>query len=567
MATWTIKGEEGKGLDDVVRSVQSLGIDSARLEFAALAEDVFTFSMRTTTAAGAGLDGVNRIPTAGQKIEVFRNGVRKFTGHAMLPEVDLDRVTVRVVGPWFWMSTIPISSAASGAVDSGTDADGTRPVYAFPTQGLRESLRLLNNAARTAGVPVQNITSEEVANHISGMFTCLKTTLSGRSWADALTEMLNWCVDAVAWYDYGTATPKLMVTRRGSMSPLTLTVGSNVTQCRIRPRLDLEVKRVELHYVTRHPTTGAPRWARLSHGTAEAGKVQMIPVSGPDVADLVPMDDADSVSLQTVDWSAATADFVIANDAALSAIKSEYGVVPGTIANTLSYYQGQGDKRVRVSLGYPGRKIRAVNGAKLKKAQKWLLISGATLPDWAIKQFKAVEVELTGTWIAWTANGTFTKSFQALRVGATAIDAKFRYESTSSTEKLWFTVRPWTVRGWVINVSRPSKTTEYKPWEWDFLSPPSGLAENLRDCQNWVPWEGPIETIEDDVSGDNVLNRKIRLANSAPVCATMDALLKRVSYDILNNRTTYTLGAPARLDYGTFISRIRRQKIDNIVWL
>lgn len=574
---WTIKGESGVtvqniggvtyGLDGTERTFDDLGISGWSLKFQNLADDAFTYTVRTKNAKGLG----TIVPRDGQEIHVYYDGVRKFKGHVVKPKFGLKTMTITALGPWWWMGKITLSGEA---VDS-TGGSDDRTSYAFPTQGLRTSFRSLINRAADMGVPMKKVTDADESSRISGMFSFVKTTLSNMSFAAAFTELMSYVPDAVAWIDYEATPPALNITRRGAMTAITYAVGSTgsvrVESADIYPRTDQEVKRVELKFMQREAVTGRPKWASQNYGSASADadkrKIQIVTVSGPETLDFVPKDDFDSVALQTVDWSAATADFVIANDSALSAIKSEYGVVPGTIANTLSYYQGQDTKRVRVSLAYPGRKIRAVNGAKLKKAQKWLLISGATLPDWAVKKFKAVEVELTGTWIAWTANGIFTKSFQALRVGATAIDAKFRYESTSSTEKLWFTVRPWTVRGWVINVSRPSKTTEYKPWDYDFMEPPSGLAENLRNAQNWVPWEGPVVIARPDLNGYNGLQRKFNLSNAHPDMDGMDAIVKSVTYDGSRHRVTWDLGPPPRADLGGLVNKMRRNPQDNIVWL
>ncbi len=528
MANWTIKGEAGAGLDATERSLHSLGIDAATLEFGSLAADQFTFTMRTSTPAGAGLDGVNRIPALGQKIELFKDGERKFTGHAVSPEVDLDRVVVTAMGPWEWMSTIPVSEVKAGARD--TDTTGERPAYAFPQQGLRDSLRALNNAARSAGVPVKFISDEEVGDHISSMFTCLKTTVAAKSWADALADLMAWCVDAVAWYDHsGTGNAQFKVTRRSAMTPLTLTIGTdNITECKIRPRLDLEVKRTELHYVKRNPTTGLPRWARQAHGTAEAGKVQMVAVSGPDVSVLVPKDDFEKATLQTEQVRLSMA-WALAHDQVLKDLVAKYGRPPGT--------QGAGDL---IPSAY-----------RLK--------SGVIL-DWLRKErgIQTREVRVTG-WI--TSTESATGGYGAVGTELKKLGRLKHYPLQDYYEIFV----DYTVE--VINKTYPTKTTFYKKWDYEFLEPPDGLAQELRDAQNWVPWEGRITTVGDEVSGDNVLGRKIRLSGSLPVCATMDALLKRVSYDLMGGRTTYTLGAPARTDFGSMIKRIQRQPADNIVYI
>lgn len=582
MPTWTIKGESGKGLDATVRTIQSLGIDSASVEFASLADDVFTYSMKTTSAAGAGIDGVVRIPTAGQQVELFKDGVRKFIGHAALPEIDLDRITVRVLGPWWWMSQIPIASIQSGAVDTSTSADGERPTYAFAQGDLRESLRVLNNQAKLAGVPVLNIAPEDVGDHINAMFSTLKTTISGRSWGDALAEMLNWCLDAVARYDHsGTGNPALRISRRGSMTPLSLTVGNNITECRIRPRLDLEVKRVELHYVTRNPTTGAPRWARQAHGPAEVGKLQMVPVSGPDQSDLVPPDDSDTYFIKTM---GSASNFVNTTESSLVGARQKYGnQVSASTANgaPISLWRSWWNPTTgsskpdtsygKISAGTSPLTFVKPNGTRIDLTGRNFIITG-TPPDWVKKTagINMHEGELSGMLIrSFAQSQNASGGFDTFKVPewVTALGMTFLISGFTETQKLHYYAKPFTMAATVVSINYSAGATLYRPWLWDYLAPPANLSENLRDCQNWVPWEGTISTIADDVSCDNVLNRKIRLVGSATVCATMDSLLKKVKYDIIGNRTTYTLGAPARIDYGTFIARLRSQKIDRIRYL
>jgi hypothetical protein len=118
-----------------------------------------------------------------------------------------------------------------------------------------------------------------------------------------------------------------------------------------------------------------------------------------------------------------------------------------------------------------------------------------------------------------------------------------------------------------INQSWPTLTTVYKPWEYDFLTPPAGLAANLVAAQNWVPWEGPVTLVADDCSGDNLLPGKYHIANGYQAQADMGAMARAVEHDIMRGRTTVELGAPARLDFGSLVARIRRDPKDNIVYL
>ena len=86
-------------------------------------------------------------------------------------------------------------------------------------------------------------------------------------------------------------------------------------------------------------------------------------------------------------------------------------------------------------------------------------------------------------------------------------------------------------------------------------------------AQAWTPWEGPITLVVDECSANNLLPYKYHLANALPVCSSMGALARGISHDLFRGRTTIDLGAPARVDFGTLVSRVRSEPKDNIIYL
>jgi multidrug efflux pump subunit AcrA (membrane-fusion protein) len=66
---------------------------------------------------------------------------------------------------------------------------------------------------------------------------------------------------------------------------------------------------------------------------------------------------------------------------------------------------------------------------------------------------------------------------------------------------------------------------------------------------------------------DNLLDRSVNLAGTLSACATMAALQRRTTPELMTGRTTLELGAPARADFGTLANRVRRQPRDIIVLL
>ncbi|MEO5712985.1 MAG: hypothetical protein ABIT37_05815 [Luteolibacter sp.] len=540
--SWTFKGDPDVavtvvagvtyGMDETERPLDAPGISGWQLKFQNLGEDAFTYTQKTKNAKGLGAI----VPRDGQIISVWCDGVRRFRGHVVAPKLGLNSLTVRVVGPWWWMTKITLSGAS---VDStGISADRTS--YALPAQGLRTSLQAINNRAVAMGVPMRSILDADVSTYIDGMFTFLKTTLSNMSFAAAMAELMSCVPDAVLWFDYTSFTnPQLNISRRGSMAAATYTVGATgavrVESADIYPRTDQQVKQVRLNYMKRQAITGKPQWASQVNGTVatdtDKRKVQIITVSGPETLQLVPKDDFDSVQLRTLAANLSVND-VFQLDPVLKKAAETYGAFKGSAA----------------AVSFPG----------------WFrLVYGETV-DWmrtdyllAKKQI-AVKLWITGNYISAGGLGlcaNYLKSIGRLSwaVGGSGVTNTFSLY-------LDFTFD-------AINLSFPTLTTVRKKWDYDFISPPAGLAADLQGAQNFIPWEGPVVIAQQALDGTNLLQKKIRLANSHPDHAMMDALLKSVTYDGGRHRISLELGPPPRADLGGLVNKMRRNPQDNIVWI
>ncbi len=139
---WTITGEAGKTLDETSRTFPALGIASWALKHKPFGEDSFVWTAKLDNATGAG----TIIPQAGQVVEVWLDGVRKFRGHAGKPKVGLASVTVTIEGPFWWMSRIDLT---------GNQVDGTGDRRAgqlcFPDPGAQDIHRNFDRADGHAG--------------------------------------------------------------------------------------------------------------------------------------------------------------------------------------------------------------------------------------------------------------------------------------------------------------------------------------------------------------------------------------------------------------------------------
>lgn len=559
----TIKGEAGKTLNATSRTLKQLNIGSGILRFQSLADDLLTWTAATTNAAGAG----TIVPDIGQVVEVHDGATRRFRGHVTKVKPGMKSVTVEAAGPWWWMTRIKLSSTRTDPNGS----DSTRAQYVFPTGDLRQMIISLLDRAIDEGVPMERGTGTQIAE----MYDWCKVTLSDMSYAAALANFISRVPDAVVWFDYGTGStlPRLKIARRGgadAMTEMDITYGVDVEDFSIEPRLDLEISRTEIKYMDRHPVTGRPRFQTQGSGTAQTGKLQIVTVSGPEIVDQLPLEDFESYRLKTTTGLDST--WVSKNDSGLAAVRQQYGMI-GAIGTSVTTYRASGTTRRPYTSYFPGLKFRKQNGSFVKSLTGKYVVISTDIPDWVVEKYGGMRVTITGTWIAqWRDSvqgmGTgWSKAFQALRVGAET-GKGLEKEVTVGEDRLYeneWLARGFEVAGVLINTSFPGEGSDvYKPWDWDFLNPPAGMAGGLRQSQNWVPWEGSITTAHQTVTGANLLPRAMNLLNALPACATMKALNKAVTYDLVRGRRTFQLGAPARIDLGTAMGRVAVAKQDVI---
>jgi hypothetical protein len=109
--------------------------------------------------------------------------------------------------------------------------------------------------------------------------------------------------------------------------------------------------------------------------------------------------------------------------------------------------------------------------------------------------------------------------------------------------------------------------TIYAPSDYSFIFPPSGLAAFLQAAQNWLPYEGNINLVQEDVGGTRYRGCKINVTNSASVWTSMGALVESETIDIQTGTTSINLGCPPRNDYRTIVDKIRKTSQDNIVYV
>ena len=513
------------GIDSTERSLDDLGIDTWQMKFQNLEEDFFSYTVRTKNAKGLG----TIVPNDGQELRVYVDGTRVFKGHVVGPKLGLDKLEVKAVGPWWWMKKIMLSGGFTD--DTGATADRTK--YAFPEQGLRKSFRSLINRAVELGVPMADIDNDtEEAARMSGMFPVMKQSLSNMSFAAAFSDLMTLIPDAVLWFDYAAAPVQLRITRRADMTPISYAVGGTgsvrVERAEIFPRGDQQVARVELKHMTRSTTTKRAKFATQASGSSTAGKVQIVTVSGPEIVPFLPKDDLDSMVVQTeqvrfsMQWARAF-DSVIQN------VERSFGTLPGTISDGGAF------------------------------AGAYRLMKGE-VTDWMRKQegLKVSEKRISG-WVRMNYNYSL-----AGIAPVTQLRQMGRIQNHTASDGYYLVFVDFTVP--ILNKSFPTKKTLYQNPTYNFIAPPTGLAAELKSAQDWLPWEGPVTIVRDDLSLYNGLPRTFNLTGSHPSHASMNALVRSISYSSAR-RVVWDLGAPPRIDTGSLVNKLRRNPQDAIEYL
>lgn len=552
-------------MNATARTPDALKIRDALLRFESMGDDSLTWTAMTSNAAGAG----TIIPEVGQVVSALHNGVRRFRGHVTEQVVGLDRVRVTVRGPWWWMTRTPLTQVQADS----TGTNNERASYIFPTGNLSSHIATLIDRAIANGVPMER-------GGVSGSFDVPQITLAEMDCASALGELMRWLADGVVFFNYAGALPKIYVPRRGPMSALTIAIpASNVESMSIRPRLDLEVSRVELKYMTRHAATGKPKWASNANGTNVVGKRQIVTISGPEISDALPKDDFDSHEMHT---ATATA-FVGIYEPGLIEARKKHGNIsvawsarevkywsttvvyslPGATGGGTTYPDYTGPFRL-TRIDNPV--IRRPDGSNFPYAV--YVARPGNIPEW-VRNLPGIQAEdgvIHGTFYHERAVSA-TRPTWLNEMGFTVAQTGFIAAADGSAIGMNLFTKHFSLPVTVIRTAYPAETTVYKPWDYSFLTPPPGLAGQLRAAQAWVPWEGEITTVADSVSGSNLLGRAINVTGALPANATMKALMRGMEYDLMRARVTYELGAPARTDYGSLIGRVRREPKDNIVFL
>ena len=575
MATWTIVGEAGKRLNDIARNISDLDCDSVKLSFRSLSPDTLVLSMVLDD-----FTVLTNVPELTQQVTLFRDGVTYFRGY-----VTSDALTVRggtqsiqiVVSSawWFAEKTQLMFSQADGS-----GASRERPSAKYPTgsMSLQQIFQSVINRGAALGVPWQ-------LGSVSPYFNIPAITLNQMSVAQALSELIRVVPDAMLWLDYGANPPLVNVTRRSLAPSRVFTLGTaDVDDMSIGPVLQLKVDQVRVPYVTR-TSTGRTSYQEQSAGSGPVSSSGIVVVSGPELDTYLPSEEYESAQMRTISSGATSSELtsmVNSTNAEISRLVEIHGPKwfgGFSSGSAVSYegvfYVGRGER-------IPYRSSTGDNLAYLEAGRMTFKnSSGATVtghavypgfspPTWLVDQLGLQPITVSYTCLVvfdWTTGQLqpYLPGIAEFAAGSSKLEGYYNVEGSSRGKRsiYWKT---YQFQSWLSPTAYNAPTPVYRAAVgYGFVQPPAGFAANLLNAQNWVPYEGRISFVSDDPGLFQYRGCVVNVANSLPAHATMNALVSAEEIDLLSGTTQVQLGAPPRIDFRTFMDKIRHTPQDNII--
>jgi hypothetical protein len=592
MTDYIIKGESGKTLDATDRF---LGADllavNASLRFENLGPDVLSWTCRTESITA----GETIIPDVGQRVELWIPAIgpfpasRQFRGWVTQARTTNFGVQVVVEGPWQFLRKIDITSSVS----SGTNTD-FRPTIIFNEATVTSNITALLNRAITLGAPL-------VVGTIATTFAIPKLQLSMMTCADVLAELMRWVPDSIGWFDYsGAGEPIFNLSRRSGMSPQTFDIGvSPLVDFDLTGRPDLKPSQVVIKYTRRRlsPADGRPEFVEQAHGTAIAGRIQTMGLSGKELDTFLPPDDYQTFIAQTkpMNTSTARANAIIALIPEVAESRKNFSNSPREGTNDVTLANGESlwffnrspvdQYTSHYSLLQPAFQVRdAVTEAVITSFTGKNLVIKADTPDWATGVYaNAQKVKVTGRIYrvqVITTKATFSsipvagipeplwsQSFPWVRQNPTAFfsgtgKAQEGKQDSADVNLLYL---DFEVDAILTSSTYSSPATIYKPQDYDYLAPPTGLAANLLSAQNFDPYEGSIRLQLNNLGQlVNSLQYKYRITGAQTGLATADALPRAITYDLAGQSLDIEIGAPSRFNFATLGGKVRQTPQTNI---
>lgn len=560
---WTIKGEAGRAVDATARSPEALHATGLQAAFHSLAADELTWEVWLESAE----EIASLVPDEGQRISLYLNGDRYFTGHVTgrEPAYSAGRwgYAITVSGPWWWLAQTPLSSE----LPDETTVVQKRAVYLFDTGSPADHLISLASRAMELGLPLS-------LGSIATCSACPRISLREMSLGEAISEVMRLVVDGRVYFDHsgpdGTH-PALCMQRRTPATTLEINPSIVATPTlKLRPRHDLKISELTVNYAQRvtYDNQRVTAYKSVTTGISDGTRPdrQIITVSGPEPGLGLPQDLTDFVVVKSSAIAGHVGDALTLWHDLLKAGEAD-------ISGLVAYGAAESDTAAGLTTSWPTDPMILVTdseGNDLDLAVwPYYLTQGETKDWWEKDGIEAVQARVTAT-VASSVVQDITdagpETPKWARVLGAAASNHFLVEfGTLRVRYVWqahvSTVVPLVKTHWA------EATTLIRQEDWGWFHPPAGFADYLLETQNWVPWEGEVPIATDDTPPLNAVGSVLNIAGWVPEAADMRAMISGYSVTPATGQITYTLGPPARHSFRDLVNRFRQTGADNIYWL
>jgi hypothetical protein len=563
--SWTIKGEATKALDATERNVSDIATNLS-IRYESLQADIVTWSVVGQLADLSDLV----IPELGQEVSVWKDSVRQFVGVVTATPATVSgeeiSVEITVEGPHFWLEKTPLTSLV-------TDIDATeqeRPEFFFDTGSLETHIATLFTRAQTVGLPVE----------LGTLATCYdvpRVTLSSVSFADALAALVRMVPDAVCWWDYSVVgDPEFRLDRRSAASVLTLAYGAApLVSASLAPQLGFETEEVIVSY-TERGTDGEPRFLAQTSGSGGGlGKRQVVIISGPSLSEFIPPDPIETILLSSGDRNSTTLRKVWDYWRNQESVHGPQSPGFGGVEHITPYVVGG----ITDADYTPGGLVTWDNGI----APKWyaadgtVVVSGDSLkypvftsdgviPPWLPSALPLDKGRHTGTWVVRfdTPLGVAFSDFVVEAINS----ADYWVQRSGTVDR---PLRVWAFFAVDFPVYYASSiftdAAQSTPLGYQYVAPPASFASNLKTAQEWLPYAGQAQLIEEEAGTTSARGKVLNVTGALTGWATMKALIQGVDLDIATGAQTIRCGVPQRLALDDIVTRHRTDPRDNLIEL
>jgi hypothetical protein len=399
MPVWTITGESGKAWDTTSKTLAERAVENASLTFRSVGTDELVLNISPENVVSY------TIPTYAQRVDLFRNGSRFFTGYVTnVRTTSNNSITVTVSNAWWFLERINyVTSQTDGA---GASANRLTGVFGNAASGtnLTTAIQTAINTSVSLGAPMANIAG---GSTVGTYFDIPRVTLNQSTCAQVISELVRLVPDTMTYFDYTNSTPTFNVVRRSAATTRTLTIGTSpVEDFDVNPMIELQVSQVVLPYVTRD-TNGLTSYQTQSSGTAATGKIQVLTISGPELDTFLPSEYFDSATLTGFPLSTQFEDYVLSSSQFAGAVANGLRFTKINIQQGQRQYSGYTSSKSpstgsfsgtrSVQYTQPAASVTDDTGQPASLGSQ--LILSDNLPEWAITAHNLKPIVISGQWI------------------------------------------------------------------------------------------------------------------------------------------------------------------------